>query len=229
MARFAVAIVNYNCPKYLETQVLRLRKYIKLNEGDSLDIILGDNSRKGSAIKKNQEICKELGVIYKRFHFDEGDYSSHHALALNEILKSWKHNFNSLLLIDHDIFLFDYSDIFLRTRERDFAGLAQNKIGRTYLHPGLLLINLDKVSSVDFNFLPCEHMDTGGRMADQVEKSNVEFLNIRYINYSAGAEDFYEVVDEKWMHFVKGSNWNKNKNHQERIDYLTKELENISK
>lgn len=230
MARFGVVIVNYNSPKFLEPQIIRLRKYLKLNDGDTLDIIVADNSRRGSAIKLNKQTCEKLGAIYIKFHFDEGDYSSHHALALNEIVKQYRDNFNSLLLIDHDIFLFDYSDILLRAGDRRFIGLAQNKIGRTYLHPGLLLINLDAVQNIEFNFLPCDGMDTGGQMCDVVEKSKVEYLNVFYTEYETeGLKDFYEVIDNTWMHFVKGSNWNKNKNHSIRIEYLTNELERISK
>lgn len=229
MARYAVVIINYNSPKYLAPQILRLRKYLKLNEGDSLDIIVGDNSRNGHAISRNQETCKKHGAIYKKYHFQEGDYSSHHALALNAVMEEYKGNFNAILFIDHDIFLFDYSDIFLRTKEKHFAGLAQTKIEKTYLHPGIMLVNLDITQEVAFDFLPCEHMDTGGRMADVIEQSNVEFLWIKYKEYSLnGMVDFYEIVDNVWMHFIKGSNWNRNKNHTRRISYLTDELERIS-
>lgn len=229
MARYAVVIINYNSPKYLEPQILRLRKYLKLNEGDSLDIILGDNSRNGKAITKNQEICRKHRVIYIKYHFTEGDYSSHHALALNAIMEEYRNNFNAILFIDHDIFLFNYSDIFLRNKEKHFSGLAQNKMEKTYLHPGIMLVNLEITRDVNFDFLPCEHMDTGGRMADIIEKSNVEFLWIRYSEYSInGVIDFYEIIDNVWMHFIKGSNWNKNKNHAHRINFLTRELERIS-
>ena len=230
MARYAVVIINYNSHKYLAPQIIRLRKYIKLNEGDNLDIIVGDNSRNGKAIAKNQETCNKHGVIYIKYHFTEGDYSSHHALALNAILLEYKNNFNSILLIDHDIFLFDYSDIFLRTSDKHFAGLAQNKIGKTYLHPGIMLVNLELTREVNFDFTPCEHMDTGGKMADLIQSSNIEYLWIKYSEYSVnGNVDFYEIIDNVWMHFIKGSNWNKNKNHVERIKYLTSELEKISK
>lgn len=228
--RYAIAIVNYNCPRFLDPQIKRLRKYVRLNEGDTLDIIVGDNSRGKKARYKNQQTCERNSAIYLRFHFDEGDYSSHHALALNQIVNSYKNNFNSMLVIDHDIFPFEETDILHRGNNFDFMGLAQNKIGRVYLHPGIMVLNLDLVSKHEFNFLPCEGMDTGGRMADVIESSNIGFLGLEYVNYSVNdIVDFYEVIDKSWMHFVKGSNWNRNSNHLPRIAYLREELERKSK
>jgi hypothetical protein len=195
-----------------------------------MDIIVGDNSRSMLSRYENQKTCEQNNAIYIRHHFDEGDNSSHHALALNEIVNTYKANFNALLIIDHDLFPIGKSDILQRVVKRDFVGLAQNKIGKTYLHPGIMGINLDNLGMNDFDFIPCDGMDTGGRLADIVEKSNVEFLNIVYHDYEVGEyKDFYEVIDNSWMHYVKGSNWNGNKNHCVRLEFLNHELENISK
>ncbi len=230
MARFAVGIINYNYSKYLTPQILRLRKYIRLNEGDTLDIIVGDNSRSELAASENKNICKKYSAIYIKYDFNEGDYSSHHALALNELVACFMGDYDSLLLLDHDIFLFDYSNIFLRTRDKDFAGLAQVKLNKTYLHPGIMLINSDLSKDIEFNFIPCAGMDTGGRMSDTYIGKEVEFLGVRYENFDLkGAQEGYEVIDNCWMHFVKGSNWNRSNNHNDRINYLMKELKNISK
>ncbi len=230
MSRYAIGIINYNYSKYLLPQILSLRKYIQLNEGDTLDIIVGDNSRSEMAASENKYICKKQEATYVKYNFKEGDYSAHHALALNGLVNDYRGNFNSLLLIDHDVFLFDYSDIFLRTKEKDFAGLAQVKEGKVYLHPGMMFINLDRTQEVNFNFLPCPGMDTGGRMSDKYIGKELEFLGIRYENFDLnGAQEGYEVIDNTWMHFVKGSNWNKSENHNERINYLMQELKNISR
>ena len=57
-----------------------------------------------------------------------------------------------------------------------------------------------------------------------------EFLGVRYEYFTLnGVEQSYEVVDSRWMHFVKGSNWNRANNHNDRINFLMKELKNISK
>jgi hypothetical protein len=226
--RYAISIVNYNCHRFLENQIRSLRRNLLLDKGDTLDIIVGDNSRSMLSRYENQKTCEQNNAIYIRHHFNEGDNSSHHALALNQIVNQYKDNFNALLIIDHDIFPFKKSDILQRIFKKDFVGLAQNKIGRTYLHPGLMGINLDTVKT-DFDFLPCEGMDTGGKLCDILEKSNVEFLDLQYKYYTVeGYEDFYEIIDNTWMHYVKGSNWNDNKNHSLRLEFLNKELERLS-
>jgi hypothetical protein len=221
MARYGVVIINFNGEKFLKKQIKSIRKYLVF-EG-SIDIIVVDNSRESKT--EIADICDKEGVIYKKYFFSEGDNSSHHALALNAIFKEYRDNFNGMLFLDHDVFLFDKSDLLIRGLKYDFLGVGQEKKGRKYLHPGVLYVNLDEIKD-DLDFLPCAGMDTGGRLADIVEKSIVEYLGMSYTNFG---EDFYEVIDKTFMHFVKGSNWNKSKGHGKRLKYLFKELKNISK
>ena len=230
--RYAAAIVQYNGDIFLEKQIERLRKYVTLNMGDTLDIIVADNSDParcnechGGKANKNAAICSNNGAIYMPMEFREGDNSTHHAMALNHIYHNYRSNFNGLLFLDHDIFPFNKTDILVNLPGHTFVGLAQEKGGAKYLHPALLGINLDLMQQ-DLNFLPTGGLDTGGQLAPLINDGNTKWLSLQYRN--EGNDTFYEIIGDEWMHFVKGSNWNGNPNHKKRLKYLFSELEKTS-
>ena len=231
--RYAIGIVNFNGDIFLEKQIQRIRKYLLLLPGDTLDILVADNSRTrgcstchGEKKNLNKSICDDYGMIYLPMNFDEGDNSAHHALALNYLYETYKQNFNYLLFLDHDLFPVDYSDILTSELQKTFIGLAQQKGETKYLHPAILRLNLDNLNGQSLDFLPSAHLDTGGKLADLINDENTSYLSISYVNYD---DDFYEFIGGKFMHFIKGSNWNGNPNHKNRLNFLFKELERVSR
>jgi hypothetical protein len=51
--------------------------------------------------------------------------------------------------------------------------------------------------------------------------------NTKFISYTKNEEIGYEILDNTFMHFVKGSNWKGAEGHKERLKTLFETYENI--
>jgi len=205
-----VGIVTYNCPHFLREQTDRIKKYLK---GD-YEIFVADNSNEENG-EKIKNICHQNNLIYVKPEIEEKDYSGNHAYALNYIYTTYGQEYNNCVFFDHDIFLFKECNFFNELNEYSFIGLAQHKTieqeERIYLHPACIFISNKFKKKLDFR--PTAGMDTGGRLYKMIEISNVKYLSLQY-------EDDYEIIGDCFFHFIKGSNWNNNPKHNERIEKL---------
>ena len=229
-----IGIVQYNKSCFLREQVARIDRYLLRAKDDRVTICIADNSTNQADREVNDALCKELGLFYIDCQFNEGDPSLHHSLALNLLHEKSLFDENDFtLLLDHDTFLFAPSNIIYNSIGKHFAGIGQNKIGKLYMHPNCCLINNALVPREEVNLAPCAGMDTGGRLADYIatlQHSQINWVPFRYGEFKYGeTNDIYEVIDEAFMHFVKGSNWNGNPNWNQRQDSLLNELQRISK
>lgn len=229
-----IGIVNYNRSCFLREQIARINRYLLHAKDDRVNICIADNSTNKSDRDVNENLCKELGLFYMDCDFNEGDPSLHHSLALNLLNDKSLYEENDIsLFLDHDTFLFAPSNIIYTTIGKNFAGIGQNKVGKVYLHPNCLVINNALVPREVINLSPCEGMDTGGRLSDYIAtliNSQINWVSFGYGEYNyEGTNDMYEIIDGSFMHFVKGSNWNRNPRGQQRQDALLAELQKISK
>lgn len=229
-----IGIVNFNRSCFLREQVSRIDRYLLRAKNDTVTICVADNSTSKPDRKVNKALCDELGLLYMDLDFDEQDPSIHHSMALNELhAKSIGEENDFSMFFDHDAFLFAPSNIIYESIDKHFAGTAQAKIGKLYLHPNCLLINNKFVPREIVNFRPCEGMDTGGRLADYI--SNLTAKQINYLKFEYGKfsyddiNDFYEILGDSFFHMIKGSNWNKNPNGDRRQQVLLEELQKMSK
>lgn len=229
-----IGIVQYNKSCFLREQIARINRYLLRAKEDIVTICIADNSRNTEERKVNELLCNELGLFYMDCEFDEGDPSLHHSLALNLLHQKSIFDENDFaLFMDHDTFMFAPSNIVYNSIDKYFAGIGQNKIGKVYMHPNCLVINNKLVPPQVVNLSPCAGMDTGGRLADYIaslQNSQINWIAFGYgsVQYEGGSDN-YEVLDNAFMHFVKGSNWNGNPNADKRQFALLEELQKISK
>lgn len=229
-----IGIVNFNRSCFLRDQVARIDRYLLRAKSDRVTICIADNSTNTEDRRINELLCNELGMFYIDCDIHEGDPSLHHSLALNILhQKSIADENDFTLFLDHDTFMFAPSNIIYDCREKHFAGIGQAKIGKMYLHPNCLLLNNKFVPPEIVNLSPCEGMDTGGRLADYIGGLKTEQLNHLTFEYGSfvydGINDIYEIIDRTFMHFIKGSNWNRNPKGDQRQFVLLEELQKISK
>lgn len=168
-----------NNPTFIEIQYLTFKKYLKQ---DFEYIVFNDAkdfpelSNEGDLTQRQQifDMCNKLGVkcipIDNRHHHSYANQTSHcHSLTLKEMLKYQLENPDFYILIDFDMFLYDYLDIndfikykaaiFLQTRERD------NLSHLNWVWPGLLFLNMNHPSEKDYDLLDwgfTYKSDTGG-------------------------------------------------------------------
>lgn len=232
--RIFIGIVQFNKSCFLREQINRIHRYLLLAKSDTLDITVADNSSIHEERRTNKAICNELNCRYMSYDFQEGDPSLHHSMALNALYQTSIEEQNDFsLFLDHDTFLFAPSNIVYGSLDKHFAGIGQAKIGKMYLHPNVCLINNKFVPRSVVDFSPCAGMDTGGRLSDYIStltNDKINHLKFEYgeFNYES-INDTYEIINEQFMHFIKGSNWNGNKKGIERQLVLEQELQKISK
>ena len=229
-----IGIIQYNKSCFLREQLVRIKRYLLLTREDELNISVADNSSIHDERRTNKGICNELEVRYMNYEFEEGDPSLHHSMALNALHQTSMEETNDFtLFLDHDTFMFSPSNIIYKSINKHFAGIGQQKEGKLYLHPNCLLINNKFVPREAVNLTPCAGMDTGGRLSGYIgtlRADQINYIDFRYGNFNyGGIEDSYEILDNSFMHFIKGSNWNGNPKGEQRNEALVAELQKISK
>lgn len=228
-----IGIVNYNRSCFLREQLARFDRYLLRAKDDEVNISVADNSNSIAERNVNKAICKELGARYMDYDHKDGDPSQHHSMSLNALYQTSieeQHDFT--FFVDHDTFMYAPSNIIYNTRGKHFAGVGQQTGGGHYLHPNCLLINNKFVPREIVELKPAAGMDTGGAMAEYIKTLKGE--NINYVNFDYGSVKYsgthsqYEKIDNSFMHYIKGSNWDNNPKGKERQEELTKELQRIS-
>lgn len=217
----AALTIQFNCPNFLLKQIQSIRTHVK----SEFHLYVFDNSTKQSICEENKQIAINNGAFYHRLRITEGDPSRHHGLAINSAFSRLV-DYEKVLLFDHDIFPFRHDNIFSKYDDYDFAGIAQEKAGTTYLAPILFLINNYQKWREQLNMLPCAALDTGGMMDAVLKTAKVAYINEQLRNEN-GIE--YAEVDDGWMHFIKGSGWDGNPNHSSRINNLLQILKTLQK
>ena len=221
MATRVILTINFNNARLLQKQVELLRKYVK---GD-FDFYVGDNSTDEYQSACIKRICEDSLSLHHRLNIKEGDPSRHHGMALNNCLDILRiFGYEQVLVIDHDCMPFKPTDIFGKYIDYDFAGIHQIKGDSVYLAPIVLLINNFTKISDQVNMLPCAHMDTGGSMCDLLKVRKVKYVN-EFLKETDTC--YYAEVDDSFMHFIKGSGWDNNPNHHNRIESLYLKLEEL--
>ena len=213
----AILTINFNNARLLQRQVELLRKYVK---GD-FDFYVGDNSTDEYQSACIKRVCVDSHSEHIRLNIKEGDPSRHHGMALNKCLEQL-YTYDQILVLDHDCMPFKPTDIFGKYIDYDFAGIHQIKGDNVYLAPILFLVNM--FDGVYLNMLPCAHMDTGGSMCDLLKVRKVKYVN-EFLKETDTC--YYAEVDDSFMHFIKGSGWDHNPNHQNRIENLYLKLEEL--
>lgn len=216
-----IFVVAFNNSVFTERQIISLKKYIR----NKFDLVYIDNSTTENNIK---DVCIKHNMNYeKNTNQRYNEPSIDHSSTLNYIYNKHKDKYNTFMFLDHDIFLYDYLD-FNDYIEYDFIGAKQERDTRIYLWPGCLIVN----GNYDLNFLPLPGLDSGGGLTNLIKDKKVLFLEEKHEknnDFNKSYYDFYSIIDNKWFHFVNGSNWNYTNDHQERIDSLFRIYDSLVK
>lgn len=218
------AIIVFNTDSFIKKQAELIKKHV------GGDILIVDNGNNYEVSRSLKTIADGNGYQYLKTSINEADFSKSHAYAATVALEMYRHDYDSIFLLDHDIFPF--KQIKLPTKYY-LAGVPQirktqqdapHKVELTYLWPGCLFVNTKDLDGVEIDLTPQIvqdiFLDTGGGLYKLVQgnKDYVKLLDERH-------ENDYSIIDESWMHFRKGSNWSKDEGHAERMERLFKVLE----
>lgn len=221
--KICICVVSFNKSLFIEKQITNLKHYIRNN----FDLKYVDNSTDINIQNEIKIICDLNNVSYER-HKNPYSLSLGHATSLNYMYNKYSKEYDFMVFLDHDIFLFNYID-FNDYINYKFIGCEQERNGIIYIWPGCMFINNKLYGKYDCDFRPSLGCDTGGSISKIIsnEMEYVYFLNSEHIknNFNGNYYDFYSEIDNKWFHFINGSNWNNQSNEEERIELLFKLLE----
>lgn len=218
-------IITFNTDRFFEKQVELFRKNV---EGD---LCLIDNSSDYNIARNLRKQAEKNKIQYVKTSVNEADFSRSHAYACT-VAYQLAEGYDTLLLADHDIFptnpfkLENYQDKLLsgvQQIRKQNSMLGNKDAYYEYMQPVLLLINLKALSKVEVDFNPCEllgtYLDTGGSLYKIVmgNKERCHFFSERHEDKDGFQ---YSVIERDWIHFLKGSNWKNEANHEERITSL---------
>lgn len=204
-------IIVFNTDRFLTEQIRLLQKYVT----DKIAVI--DNSTDFDKSVKIESICDANKVHYTKTAVNESDFSKSHAFACEIAIGMYRNRDESLLLLDHDIFPikpFQKPDenIILagipQYRKTPKDALEQHLF--TYLWAGCLYINTKLLQGVEIDIRPCSpadvFLDTGGGLYKLIlgNPERIQYYNEQHQETEHG---IYSLVDGRWMHFIKGSNW----------------------
>lgn len=206
-----VCITVFNISNLLELQVELWRKYL------DCEIVVLDNSTDLGVSKEVRALCKHLNVDFVKTGVCEADSSRSHGWACN-VAYAMYGDCDILVLVDHDIFPYKPVDMGFFDGQI-MAGIQQIRKQYIYLWPGLIFI---RPEIGDIDFMPTKihgtHIDTGAGTWQYINNGvPVKYLSEVHQEHDGG---IYAVIEDCFMHFINGSNWKQEDNHNGRIDGL---------
>ena len=232
----AIVVITYNIPAdvfLLQTEAIK--KFCK----DKYELFVVDNSSKEEMSVDIRYHATRLGLNYIRTKASSVDSSDSHAWAANFIYKKLQKKYSFFLFLDHDcipIKEFSVQKI-LGHGDKSIAGVGQGK-QKTYFWPGCVMWCEEDMQNdlIDFSPNNTYGLDTGGelyRVVDLLGKDVCVFFDEAYCEnpHFKGKYNNYALLnDGMFLHFINGSNWNKETNNTERINSLinvTRELSGL--
>lgn len=224
--KLGIIIITYNQANLLRLQVECIHKYCK----DDHDIIVVDNSTDQSSIDNIFYHANDLGCQYLKTNASSKNGSGSHAFAANIAFEKFGKNYQYVAYLDHDLFpVKPFSGINV-LNDKLMAGIGQLKNGKTYFWPGCLFFQniIDSTKNV-IDFSPNSEfgLDTGGNLYKIYESNSssyfVHFNEAYFENhgFTKSKQNFYSMINnEMFMHFICGSNWKGETDHEERINSL---------
>ncbi len=219
--KIAIVIVTYNANELLPIQLKCIKKYC---QDDKYDIIVIDNSDIPHHVSYIMADCITNNVIYKKYESSTKDNSKSHAEAANYAYRLFKNTYEYFFYLDHDCFPIQNFGIEEMLYLDVAAGIIQVRGNIIYLWPGCLMFNNNILEDcIDFSPNETLSLDTGGNLYKVVNNnSNIYYLDEENVEIiEEGFKTNYSLIyDKTFMHFIKGSNWNKNPNHIKRMEIL---------
>jgi len=223
----AIVIVVYNVSDLIVKQIECINTFCV----DNYDIIIIDNSDDKDNTDAILYRLRDIKHTYIKTFAHTGDPSMSHAFAANFAYLKYNASYDYMLFLDHDCFPITGFSVIDILCTKIMGGLGQTKpSGKTYLWPGCFVIDNKKVDTKKVDFSPNRQfgLDTGGNLYAIIDKAGLESIQFfdeafhENIMFTAHY-NFYSIINNMFMHFINGSNWNPLNNkdkHQERLSSL---------
>jgi len=215
---------SFNNPKYLEYQNKLLKKFLT----EPFEFICIDNSIDMSIRQQLREVCNTNNIRYEINQ--KPDHSLHgtsHYSAVQWSFDTFMANGSGIaVILDHDMFPIKPISIKNLLNNADIAGAPQSGQNVTYLHPSLIIMNLDTLtnkSSINFNGAKINEInfDIGANLHFYFKENptvKIKYLASRLIeeNHPMILPDLkkyyddkipFELVEDSLLHTRIGSNW----------------------
>lgn len=210
--------IHYNKPEYIAIQKKLLDKYFNFD----FDFIVVNNAIDQS-IKENIKLeSKKIGVRTIDCHNNIKSMDSiSHQNSFNYIISDLKES-DDFLILDHDVFVIETIDksYFM---DYDMVYLPQPRNEIEYPWPGFIYfnrsINKEEISFTSgvINGNAC---DTGAGLYYYITKNKdlkIKKITENHINIE---NNMISNLDDRFIHLVGGSGWNRNVNLEQKINYL---------
>jgi hypothetical protein len=217
---YKVYTYSFNNPKYLEYQSKTLKKF----SVEPFEFICIDNSIDPSIRQQLNKVCADNGIRY------EINQKPDHSLAGTSHYSALQWSYNEFMMndtclsviLDHDTFPIKSFSILEMLNGADIAGILQQREYVKYLHPCMIILDLNKLpnkNTINFNGQKVDNVvvDIGGQLGayfrdnpnvkinyfkrDVVEKAMDIIPDDLKRHYS------FEIIGEKFLHTRLGSNW----------------------
>jgi hypothetical protein len=190
----SVMVPVYNRPDFVELQYLLIKKYLK----EDFEYFLYDNSDRPECTEAFAEISKRLGINYLRI--DQGyraqigaDPSRGAGYSLDYAIDHNIENYNRpCLVLDSDLFLFDYFEVTSKFDEADLWGVGQTESGPNgyvkYYNNQLLLLNVDKLPNLKGygpftpDIVEGRFCDCGGRLHNYFKENEIRHRGVNVLH-----------------------------------------------
>lgn len=221
--KIRIILSTFNRPDFLLLQIKLLKKFFV----NDYEIIVLHDSRNNDYVDEFEEICNTLKVQFYHHNSIHGKQASvYHGEALqwfyDEIILK-KYVDDTILILDHDMFLIENIDLYQYLDNYDVIGLLQKRGDVDYIWPGIISFKNNIIKNIRFNFFPGVFMgqtlDTGGGTCYILKEPEIKYksTNCEYptnykdinlldekINLGYGFE-FH--MDNKFLHFRNACGW----------------------
>lgn len=229
----AIVIICYNLDaRVFLLQVDAIKKFCK----DEFEIHVFDNSTNLEQAEGIRYHCDIRAISYKKTQSASKNGSESHSFAANLAFELLKNKFAYYFFIDHDCIPVKPFSVPEILGVKVIAGLGQQGL-KKYFWPGAVMFNAMSIdqSIVDFKYSHEFRGDTGCGLYKIIEKygeENCLFFNEAYCELEGfdGKMAYYSLINNGMLlHFVGGSNWEKNDRHDERVNKLISMTEELIK
>lgn len=238
--KIITAVVNN--PTFIEIQYFTLKKYV---EGDYEFIVFNDakgfpdftNDNDVTIKQQIQDVCFKLNItcinINNEHHRRNTDAALRCADSMNYILQYQKSHPDKYLLLDSDMFLIDYFDVY-KYSNYDCAIVLQSRNDNKlhYFWNGIYYFDTTRMKNFELlNWNCCHNCDVGGMMQEWLIKQMAAnpMPNTDVIRYT---DNQYRINDIYFIKHLWSCSWDIRelpinlKNNVKLIDFLENDIRN---
>lgn len=221
-------VFGYNRPDLLEKQYQSFQKNLI---GDFEFYLVYDHTD-DRYTEQFHQICSTYNIdIYDHQRETNLGNSQNHASSMQWIYNNFLSDDDTVVFLDHDIFLIDKFDINSYFSKYDIFGTTTDNGVINYFSTMVFGFKFKEIKKFNLNFFPGmyneQYLDTFGNSYILLENQllNKKVFNKKY--YSEIPDKMFEVFDEKFIHLYGASKWYSNFKFDENDECRKNSIFNI--